>query len=132
MPTLEHNGLIEMFRDNPNLAPHFLATIFHLDIPPYATARVADSSLDQLIPVEFRADLVLELRDDKGTIVLSIIVEAQRDKDPRKKYSWPVYIAVARAERECQTVVLVIAPDADVAAWAAEKIDLGLGLGFIQ
>jgi hypothetical protein len=43
-----------------------------------------------------------------------------------------VYLAVARAERECQAIVLVIAPDADVAAWAAEKIDLGLGLGVIQ
>src|SRR5262245_25070893 len=69
MPTLEHNGLIEMFRENPNLAPHFIEALFHLDVPPHATVRVADSSLDQLIPVEFRADLVLELCDEKGTVV---------------------------------------------------------------
>jgi hypothetical protein len=39
---------------------------------------------------------------------------------------------VARAERECPAVVLVIAPDAEVAAWAGETIDLGLGLGTLQ
>jgi hypothetical protein len=129
MPTLEHNGLIEMFRENPALAPRFLTTVLHVEIPPHAAVRVADSALDQLIPVEFRADLVLELLDDRGKVLLALILEAQREIDPRKKYTWPVYAAVVRAERECPAVVLVIATSADVAAWAAEKIDLGLGLG---
>jgi len=132
MPTLEHNGLIEMFRENPSLAPHFLALIFHIDVPPHASVRVADTALDQLRPVEFRADLVLELRDDQGNVVFAIVFEAQREQKPRKAYTWPVYVAVARAERECPTVALVIAIDAGVAAWAAEKIDLGLGLGTLQ
>jgi hypothetical protein len=60
------------------------------------------------------------------------VLEAQRDQEPRKRYAWPVYVAVARAERECPTVALVIAIDAGVATWAAEKIDLGLGLGALQ
>jgi hypothetical protein len=34
VPTLEHNGLVEMFRENPSLAPHVLATLFHQDVPP--------------------------------------------------------------------------------------------------
>ena len=63
MPTLEHNGLVEMFRENPSLAPHILETVFHTEVPAHASVRVADSGLDQLIPVEFRADLVLELLD---------------------------------------------------------------------
>jgi hypothetical protein len=132
MPTLEHNGLVDMFRENPLLAPHFIKTLFHLDLPPYATVAVVEASLDQLIPVEFRADLVLELRNDKGALVLSIVLEVQRDKAPRKKYSWPVYVTVVRAQKERSAIVLVVAPDADVAAWATEKIDLGLGLGTIQ
>ncbi|MDC0685657.1 hypothetical protein [Sorangium atrum] len=37
-----------------------------------------------------------------------------------------------RAKKRCGTVVLVIAPDAGVAAWAAESIDLGLGLGHVE
>ncbi len=132
MPTLEHNGLIEMFREDPSLAPRLLALLFHIDVPAHSVVRVADSSLDQLIPVEFRADLVLELRDEKDAVVLSIVLESQRDIDARKKFSWPVYVTVSRAERESQTVLLVIAVDAEVAAWAAEPIDLGLSLGSIQ
>src|SRR5437879_4321072 len=67
MPTLEHNGLVEMFRENPPLAAHLLTTLFHVDVPAHASVRIADSTLDQLLPVEFRADLVLELRDEKST-----------------------------------------------------------------
>jgi hypothetical protein len=132
MPTLEHNGFVAMFRDNPHLAPHFLEMLFHLKLPPYSTVKVVESSLDQLIPVEFRADLVLELHSETGALVLSIILEVQRDEDPRKRFSWPVYVVVERSRKECPAIVLVVATDARVAAWAAEKIDLGLGLGSIQ
>src|SRR4051812_15119558 len=132
MPTLEHNGLVDMFRENPTLAPHLLEILFHMEVPPYASIEVVEASLDQLIPVEFRADLVLELRDANGALVLSIVLEVQREKDPVKKYSWPVYVTVVRAKKRCQAIVLVVAPDADVAAWAAEKIDLGLGRGTIE
>ena len=55
MPTFEHNALVEMFRENPELAPHLLALLFHVDVPPHASVGVVESSLDQLIPVEFRA-----------------------------------------------------------------------------
>jgi hypothetical protein len=132
MPTLQHNALVEMFRDNPELGPHFLAKLFHVDVPRHASVNVVDSTLDQLVPVEFRADLVLELRDEKGAIVLAIVLEVQRGKDPDKKYSWPVYVAVVRATKRCRTVVLVVTPDEDVAAWAAEEIDFGIGRGTLR
>jgi hypothetical protein len=132
MPTLEHNVLVEMFRENPELAPRFLVTLFHIEVPLHASVAVVESSLDQLIPVEFRADLVLELRDANGTLVLAIVIEVQRDEDPDKKFSWPVYVTGVRARKRCGTVVLVVAPDADVAAWSAENIDLGLGLGNVK
>jgi hypothetical protein len=132
MPTLEHNGFVEMFRDNPSLAPHFLDILFHVPVPPYASVGVVEAALDQLIPVEFRADLVLELRDASGALVLAIVFEVQREQDPRKKGSWPVYVAVVHARKQCPTIVLVVAPDAEVATWAGEPIDLGLGLGIIK
>jgi hypothetical protein len=132
MPTLEHNAIVEMFRENPELAPHLLSTLFHVNVPAHATTRVVESALDQLIPVEFRADLVLELRDEAGRVVLAIVLEVQRDEDADKKYSWPVYVAVVRARKRCGTVALVVAPDAPVAAWAAERIDLGLDRGNVE
>ncbi|WP_437672997.1 hypothetical protein [Sorangium sp. So ce131] len=132
MPTLEHNALVEMFRETPELAPHFLVTLFHVDVPRHASVAVVESSLDQLIPVEFRADLVLELRDANGALVLAIVIEVQREEDPNKKFSWPVYATAVRARKRCGTVVLVVAPDAGVAAWAAQNIDVGLGLGHVK
>jgi hypothetical protein len=132
MPTLEHNAIVEMFRENPGLAPHLVANLFHVDVPPHASVAVVESSLDQLIPVEFRADLVLDLRDAKGAVVLAIVLEVQRDEDPDKLYSWPVYVTVVRAKKRCPTMVLVVAPDAGVATWAARPIDLGVGLGGLR
>ncbi|WP_438024664.1 hypothetical protein [Sorangium sp. So ce233] len=41
-------------------------------------------------------------------------------------------VAVVRARKRCDTIVLVVAPDAGVAAWAAENIDLGLGRGHVE
>ncbi|WP_437689843.1 hypothetical protein [Sorangium sp. So ce176] len=113
MPTLEHNALVEMFREHPELAPRFLATLFHVEVPPHASVAVVESSLDQLIPVEFRADLVLELRGATGTLVLAIVIEVQRDVDPDKKFSWPAYVAVVRARKRCGTIVLVVARQGD-------------------
>ncbi|WP_437644282.1 hypothetical protein [Sorangium sp. So ce362] len=132
MPTLEHNALVEMFREHPELAPRWLATLFHVEVPPHASVAVVESSLDQLLPVEFRADLVLELRAASGALVLAIVIEVQRDVDPDKRFSWPTYVTVVRARKRCGTIVLVVAPDAGVAAWAAENIDLGLGRGNVE
>ena len=49
MPTLEHDALVEMFRENPELAAHLLALLFHIEVPPHASAAVVDSALDQLV-----------------------------------------------------------------------------------
>jgi hypothetical protein len=132
MPTLEHNGFVDMFRENPSLAPRFVATLFHLEVPAYTSVAVVESALDQLIPVEFRADLVLELRNASGARLLAIVLEVQREKDADRKSSWLVHAAIARARRRCPTIVLVVAPRADVAAWAEEPIDVGLHRGSLS
>jgi len=128
MPTLEHNAIVDMFRERPELAPHLLTLLFQVDVPPHESVTVVESSLDQLIPVEFRADLVLEVRGANGARVLAIVVEVQREKDPDKVFSWPVYAAVVRARMRCPAIVLVVAPDEDVAKWAVQTVDLGAGL----
>ena len=132
MPTLEHHGLVDMFRENPALAPHLLDLLFQVALPRHASVCVADSALDQLVPVEFRADLVLELRDEGNHVVFAIILEVQRAQDRRKRFTWPAYVAVARAKHECPTVLLVVAPEPDVAGWAAERIDLGMERGALH
>jgi hypothetical protein len=129
MPTLEHNALVEMFRDNPALVARLLAQILHAPVPEHSSIVVVEAALDQLLPVEFRADLVFELRNAVNKLLLAIVLEVQRESDADKKFSWPVYVTVLRARKRCPACVLVIAPDASVATWAAKPIQLGLGPG---
>ena len=83
--------------------------------------------------MEFRADLVIELRDANGVLVLAIVLEVHPGRGSlNKKYAWPVYVTVVRAKRRCPAIVLVIAPDGAVARWAAQPIELGLGLGSLR
>lgn len=132
MPSLEHDGVVELFRDNPRLGPHLLERFWHAKLPHYVDVRVADAQLTQLSPVEYRADLVVELLDEDGVCVSAIVLESQMEIKPRKRFTWPAYVSVCRAERECQTALLVVAVDDGVAAWAREAIDLGFGVSAVQ
>lgn len=126
MPSLEHNGLVDLFRNNPDLGAHLLTVAFGIPVPPHSKTTVVEATLDQLIPIEFRADLVIELGDGNGRVALAIVLEVQLGEDPVKKYSWPVYATVVRARKRCPTCVLVVTTNVDVARWAAEPIDIGL------
>ena len=126
MPSFEHNGLVEMFRENPSLAPLLLEQILHFPLPQHTSVNVVEAALDQLVPVEFRADLVIEIKQG-DQVVFAIVLEVQLGEDPQKKSVWPVYLTVARARRQgCPACVLVVAPNAKVALWAAQPIELGL------
>ncbi|MEO5727023.1 MAG: hypothetical protein ABI134_28025 [Byssovorax sp.] len=56
MQSLEHQAVVDMFRENPALAPRFLATLFHLELSPYTSVAVVESSVEQLALVMVRAD----------------------------------------------------------------------------
>jgi hypothetical protein len=54
-----------------------------------------------------------------------VIVEVQLAVDPRKRFSWPAYVAVSRAIHGCPADLLVVAPDPAVAGWCEEPIETG-------
>ena len=72
--------------------------------------EIQDSDLAQIVPTEYRADLVLLLRRD--TPVFGIVVEVQLAADPDKRFSWPLYASGLRARLRCPACVLVVTPDA--------------------
>ena len=49
----------------------------------------------------------------------------QRQIERDKLLTWPAYVATLRAKLACPVVLLVIAPDPAVAAWARRPIELG-------
>jgi hypothetical protein len=127
MATIEHEALVDLFRRHPALVATLLTNVFATPLPAYDHATVIDASLDQLAPTQLRADLVIELRDADDRPVLVIVLEVQRWPKPEKRFSWPLYVAAARAKSQCPAILVVVAPDAAVARWAATPIDLGHG-----
>ena len=61
MPSLAHHALVDLFREQPALAPRLLELALGVRLPRGTACRVSDSSLDRLRPLERRADLVLQL-----------------------------------------------------------------------
>lgn len=125
MPTLLHEVLLDLFRDRPTLAPELLERVFALDVPAFTRVDLAEANITELVPTEYRADLVVLLQEDRP--ILAIVVEAQLKPDDKKRYSWPVYATALRARHKCLVEVLVVTPSARTARWAQETVDLGHG-----
>jgi hypothetical protein len=124
MPSVEHEALVELFRNRGELAAALLDG--HARVA-YAHHHVEQASIDlsQVVSTEYRADAVTLLRDARNAAVAAIIVEVQLSIDRDKEYSWPVYVPALRARHRCPAVLLVIAPDPAVARWARSSIELG-------
>src|SRR3974390_1564235 len=121
MPSLLHEGILALVRGKPERAAGFLRELLHVVVPPFTEARLAEASLNELVPTEYRADAVVLLVD--GTPVFGIIVEAQLGVDRDKPFTWPMYAVSARARYRCPFVVLVVTPNASTARWAAASVD---------
>ncbi|KFE65440.1 hypothetical protein [Hyalangium minutum] len=123
MASMKHDGLVSLFRNHPALAPELLKGPLGMELPSWAEIRVESPEFTQVVPTEYRADLVVLLR--KGRPVLAIVVEVQLSRSTRKRKSWPVYLTTLRARMNCPAVLLVVAPDPAVAHWCAQPILLG-------
>jgi hypothetical protein len=123
MPSLLHEGLVNLFRNRPALGPELLREVLHAPLPAFENVRVADANLTEVVPAERRADLVLLLETDAPRAAL--VVEVQLSVDPDKAWSWPVYLASLRARLRCGVTLLVVTTDETVARWAARPIAMG-------
>lgn len=123
MPSAPHEILVDLFRERPGSAVELLRAALGAEVPE-GPAAVAEASFNQIAPTEYAADLVVLMGDPP---TLGVVVEVQLGRDDRKRYTWPLYAAALRARKECPAAVLVVAPDAGVAAWCAEPIAIGPG-----
>jgi hypothetical protein len=123
MASMLHEGLLVLFRNRPALAPELLQGGLGLTLPTWSEARVESAEFTQVVPTEYRADLVVLLLD--GQPIFAIVVEVQLSRDEDKRKSWPLYLTSLRSRIGCPTVLLVVAPDAAIARWCAQPIELG-------
>lgn len=125
MVSLKHEGLVKLVRDRPAFAADLLGDLLAVEVPPFRKARCVDVTLNQVNPAEYRADAVVLFTRRKP--VFGVIVEAQLRPRREKRFTWPLYAVGARARERCPFVVMVLAPDAATARWAARPIELGGG-----
>jgi hypothetical protein len=126
MPSLAHDALVMLFRNRPSLAPELLRDVLHTPMPAFDRVRVGDAALTDVVPTEYRADLVVLLEGaDRTSPRAAVVVEAQLGRDPDKRWSWPVYLAGLRARLRCDVALLVVTADAAIAGWAATPIATG-------
>jgi hypothetical protein len=125
MVSMAHEVLVDLFKNRPALAAEILSEVLGVKMPVYTRARVASIDLTEIQPAEYRADVVVLLLPDGDVPVRVIVVEVQLEKRERKRFTWPAYLTVSRAVHGCPADLLVVAPDAGVAAWCAEPIEIG-------
>jgi hypothetical protein len=129
MPSSLHEGIVALLRRRPELLMTLLRTIADVELP-RGRVCIESGDLPELVPTEYRADLVLLLKRGKRT-TLAIIIEVQLQRSTVKRFSWPVYATNLRARHGCDVCLLVVAPEPKVARWAAKPIVLGPGNTFV-
>jgi hypothetical protein len=123
MPSPEHDQLVLLFRNRPALAAELLGAASGRALR-FDEARLANVDRTEVPQATRLADAVVELYAG-GVRRGAVVVEVQLRQKRRKRFTWPLYVASVRAELECETTLLVLAPDRSVAAWASEPIELG-------
>lgn len=127
--TMAHEVLVDLLKSRPSLGAELLTEALGVTLPSYTEARLVSTDPAQLQPAGYRADVVVLLLD--GDIpVLLLVVEVQLGIDEDKRFTWLAYTMRARAKHRCPVVLLVVAPDPDVAAWCREPIETGIP-GFV-
>ena len=124
MLSFAHEIYVDLFRQRPALAPELLAACAGIHLGG-AVAERASIDLSQVVPSEYRSDAVSVLRDQLHAAIAAVIVEVQLAIDDDKRFSWPLYVAAARASLRCPVTLLVLAPRRAVARWARRPIPLG-------
>ena len=129
MPSLLHEGVIALVRDQPAFAASLLRELLNIEVPRFNEARLTEATLTQIVPVAYHADAVVLFVDFVGNKqpVFGAIFEVQLQPDDDKLFTWPLYAVAARARDRCPFVVLVVTPDPETARWARQPIELGGG-----
>ncbi|MBO0822588.1 MAG: hypothetical protein J2P27_01865 [Actinobacteria bacterium] len=123
MPGALHEAPLELLRRAPLLAGELLRAS-GVPVPVGATTTAAPGDVSSA-PVELRADGVFLV--DDGESKLAIVAESQTKPDPLKRWVWPAYLALARAEHRRPAVLVVFCPGPrrDTGPWARQLIKTG-------
>jgi hypothetical protein len=111
MPSITHEGPIEIIRQHPKLTTELVRHATGIEIPGDDEVEVTLGSTDasNVVPAEFTADMVT-LVTDKATSkpLLLVVVEPQGRSEEEKTFSWPAYLTNLRRAHQCKNAVLIV------------------------
>jgi hypothetical protein len=127
MPSISHEGPLDLVRQHPELAVELIAGTPGIHLPREPAASLAPTDMSAVVPVQCLADMVVLISDaSTGNPALAVIIEPQLRDSATKRYSWPVYVTTARRVAECPAAVLVVlCPDPAEAAKCRHLIRTG-------
>jgi hypothetical protein len=109
MPSISHEGPLDLVRQHPEIAVELIAGTPGIRLPRRAAVSLAPTDMSAVVPVQYLADMVVLISDAAtGRPVLAVIIEPQLRDSATKRYSWPVYVTTARRVAECPAAVLVV------------------------
>jgi hypothetical protein len=124
MVSAPHEALHRIFQEDTSL---FTRTFQRLGValPTPRTVSVLSPDLTEIRPMERRADTVLFAEGTEETDDEIVIVESQSRPEPKKRRSWPYYVAYLHDKYDCDVTLLVVCPSKSTAKWAQRTIKIG-------
>jgi hypothetical protein len=122
MPSIQHEGLVELVRQHPPLGVELLRHVGIFALPAEVTAVLGSEDMSDVTPrsngrdkrkpkpQKYTADSVVIVADAvSGERLIAVVVEPQGQASEDKDQSWPVYATTARKANKCARAVLVVA-----------------------
>jgi hypothetical protein len=120
MPTIQHEGLVELVRQHPLLGVELLRHVGTFALPAEVTAVLGSEDMSDVAPrangygrrkpgpQKYTADSVVVVSDPVTSArLLAIVIEPQGRAAEDKAVSWPVYATTARKANKCPRAVLI-------------------------
>jgi hypothetical protein len=127
MPSITHEGPLDLVRQHPEIALELIQGTDGVELPGQVAVSLAPTDMSAVVPVQYLADMVVLLSDEAtGEPVLAVIIEPQLRDSETKRFSWPVYVTTARhVSKSPAAVLVVLCPDPAEAAKCRQLIRTG-------
>ncbi|WP_428265737.1 hypothetical protein, partial [Haliangium sp.] len=119
-----HELVVELLRAAPGLLLRLFRIATRKRRPPGTSLCEADLAFSGWSASPMRADLVRTFQREDGKVERALVFEVQLSRDGDKRFSWPFYLAAARARWRCSANLIVLTLDRTLAAWCARPIPL--------
>jgi hypothetical protein len=119
LPSVTHQALASLFRENPAFGLRLLQSATGASLPAGAQARLHAAQFTDLRPPEYAADAACLIEDQAGKALGALIVEIQLSPDELKQPSWLSYTATLHRALLVPVTVLAVALTEDMERWCA-------------